>query len=65
MFESFEHTHYIAHIFQAVRDWLENNPEWKGTSVWLQMEDIKNQAEKEFKARYGIGEKGCQSNLEK
>ena len=51
MFNSFERTHYIARVFQAVREWLEHHPEMKGTCVWIQMEDIKDQAEKEFNAR--------------
>jgi hypothetical protein len=51
MFESFTRTHYIAHVYVAMAEFLDNHPEIARTCNGLQCAEILDAARKEYEQR--------------
>lgn len=50
MFEGFR-THYISHVYAAMRDYINAHPEMVGTIAYTQLVDIRDAAESEWNFR--------------
>lgn len=57
MFESFDRTHYILNVANAVAEWMLANRAIQGSCLWEQMVEIRERARAEYSARVAASAK--------